>query len=203
MNLKKILHLFSYIFHPLFISVYAGLYYFFINNSYHSNPEKYIALFQIVMITIVLPLLFYLVLRLAGKVDSIMIAEISQRKIPLILLGFLTLFLMQNSITQAHFPELYLFFLAGLISTIIALILLFFKTKASLHMVAISALTIFVVSLSIHNQTRSLDAIAFFVLMNGFVASSRLEMKAHTPKELAIGFFIGLCPQLLIFWLLL
>jgi hypothetical protein len=34
--------------------------------------------------------------------------------------------------------------------------------------------------------------------MNGVVASSRLEMKAHTPKELVIGFLLGIIPQLLL-----
>jgi hypothetical protein len=45
--------------------------------------------------------------------------------------------------------------------------------------------------------------IAFLVLMNGFVASSRLELNAHTPKELVIGFLLGSIPQLLllILWL--
>jgi hypothetical protein len=45
--------------------------------------------------------------------------------------------------------------------------------------------------------------IAFLVFMNGVVASSRLEMKAHTYKELVIGFLLGVIPQLLFFpfWL--
>jgi hypothetical protein len=200
MNLKKILPVFSYLFHPIFIPVYAALFYFFLNDSYYTNLEKYFAIFQIAIITIVLPILIFFVLRTAGKVDSVMISEISQRKIPLVILCFLTLLLIRKSITIAHFPELYFFFLAGLLSTIIALILLFFKTKASLHMVAISALTVFVIGLSIHNQTRNLNVIAFVVLMNGFVASSRLEMKAHTPKELVIGFLLGIIPQLLLFY---
>lgn len=70
-------------------------------------------------------------------------------------------------------------------------------------MVAISAFTLFVIGLSIHNQTRNINAIAFLVLMNGFVASSRLEMKAHTPKELVIGLLLGIIPQILlmVFWL--
>jgi hypothetical protein len=34
--------------------------------------------------------------------------------------------------------------------------------------------------------------------MNGVIASSRLVMKAHTPKELIIGFFSGAIPQLLL-----
>jgi hypothetical protein len=70
-------------------------------------------------------------------------------------------------------------------------------------MLAISALTVFVIGLSIHNQTQNINMIAFFVLMNGVVASSRLEMKAHTNKELVIGFLLGVIPQLLLlrFWL--
>ncbi|RTY95722.1 hypothetical protein EKL98_16790 [Flavobacterium bomense] len=132
-----------------------------------------------------------------------MLADISQRKIPLVIQCFLTILLIQKSITIYHFPELYFFFLAGLLSTIIALIFLFYKIKASLHMIAVSALTVFVIGLSIHNQAQNIDVIAFLVLMNGFVASSRLEMKAHTPKELVIGLISGLLPQLFLlsFWL--
>jgi len=201
--LKKILPLFSYLFHPIFIPVYAALYYFFFNDSYYTTPEKYFAVFQIVIITILLPTLFFFLLRTGGQVDSIMISEISQRKIPLVIQCFLTILLVRKSITLGHFPEFHFFFLGGLLSTVLALILLFFRVKASLHMVAISAFTLFVIGLSIHNQTRNINCIAFLVLMNGFVASSRLEMKAHTLKELVIGFLLGIIPQLLLlrFWL--
>lgn len=203
MNLKKILPFFSYLFHPIFIPVYAALYYYFWNDSYFSNPEKYFALLQIVIITIVIPILFFFVLRTAGKVDSVMVSEVSQRKIPLVILCFLTILLIRKSITIEHFPELYFFFLGGLFSTFVALILLFFKTKASLHIVAISALTIFMIGLSIHNQTQDINMIALLIFMNGVVASSRLEMNAHTPKELVIGFLLGVIPQVLFFrfWL--
>lgn len=201
--MKKALPFFSYLFHPIFIPVYAALFYFFGDDSYFTNPEKYFAVFQIVIVTIVLPILFYFALRSLGKVDSVMVSEISQRKIPLIILCFLTILLMRKSITIDHFPELYFFFLGGLLSSFAALIFLFLKTKASLHMVAISALTIFVIGLSIHNQTRNINMIALLVFMNGVVASSRLEMNAHTFKELTIGFVLGILPQLFFFrfWL--
>lgn len=203
MNSKKILAFFSYLFHPIFIPVYAAIFYFFGNDPYFSNPEKYFAVLQIVIITIVIPILVFFFLRARKQVDSIMIPDISQRKTPLIILCFLTILLIRKSITMEQFPELYFFFLGGLFSTFTALILLFFKTKASLHMIAISALTIFAIGLSIHNQTRNISTIAFFVFMNGVVASSRLEMKAHTPKELVIGFLLGMIPQFLLFrfWL--
>ncbi len=203
MNLKKILPFFSYLFHPIFISVYAAFIYFFLNGAYFSNPEKYFAIFQIVVITILLPILFYLGLRTAGKVKSVMISEVSQRKIPLVIQCFLTILLIRKSITLEHFPEFHFFFLGGLLSTILALVFVYLNTKASLHMVAISALTVFIIGLSIHNQTQNIFIIAFLVFMNGVVASSRLEMKAHTNKELVIGFLLGVIPQLLLmrFWL--
>ncbi len=203
MNLNKILPFFSYLFHPLFIPVYAALVYFFLNVSYFTNPEKFLTLFQIVIITILIPILFFLLLRTAGKIDSIMMADVSQRKMPLIIQCFLIVLLVRKAVTIEHYPELHFFFLAGLLSTTIALILLFCNIKASLHMVTISSLTIFVIGLSIRTQVQHIILIVFLVLMNGFVASSRLEMKAHTNNELIFGFFIGLLPQLLLmqFWL--
>ncbi len=201
--MKKILTFFSYLFHPIFIPVYAALIYFFWNDSHFSNPQKYFVLFQIVVITILLPILLFFVLRTAGKVDSVMVSDVSQRKIPLVIQCLLTILILQKSITLAHFPEFYFFFLGGLLSTVLALVFVFFKTKASLHMLAISTLTVFVIGLSIHNQTQNSYMIALLVLMNGVVASSRLEMKAHTNKELVIGFLLGVLPQLLLlrFWL--
>lgn len=203
MILKKILPFFSYVFHPIFIPVYAALFYFFSNTTYYTNLEKLFIIFQIVIITILLPVLFFFVLRSLGQINSMMVADISQRKIPLVIQCFLTILLIRKSITLENFPEFHFFFLGGLMSTIIALVLLFIKTKASLHMVAISALTVFVIGLSIHNQIFNGYWIAFLVLMNGFVASSRLEMKAHTPRELIIGFIWGIIPQLFLlpYWL--
>ena len=200
MNLKKILPFFSYVFHPIFIPVYAALFYFFFKDSYYTNPEKYFAVFQIVIITILLPVLFFFVLRTAGKVDSIMVEEMDQRKIPLLILCFLIILLVRKSITLDRFPELHFFFLGGFLSTVLALVLLFFRTKASLHLLAVSALTLFVIGLSIHNQSRNINWIAFLVFMIGVVASSRLEMQAHTTKELVIGFLLGSIPQLLFFY---
>lgn len=65
-------------------------------------------------------------------------------------------------------------------------------------MMTISALTVFVIGLSVHTQIENINLILFSVMMNGFVAASRLEMKAHSNKELVIGFFLGIIPQFLL-----
>jgi hypothetical protein len=201
--LKKILPFFSYLFHPLFIPVYGTLFYFLFDDNYFDGQQKYLILLQIAIITIFIPISFFFLLRSFGRLDSVMVSELSQRKIPLIIQGILILMLIQKSITIDLIPELYFFFLAGFISTLFALIFLFCKIKASIHMIGISTLTAFVIGLSIHNQIDIISTITFLILMNGVVASSRLAMKAHSNKELIIGFFSGLLPQmaLLVFWL--
>ena len=96
-------------------------------------------------------------------------------------------------------PELYYFFLGGLFSSILVFILLLIRKKASLHMVGIVALTFFVIGLSQYVEIPMLYTISTLILLIGFVASSRLVMKAHTFTELILGFICGALPQI-IFW---
>lgn len=201
--MKKILPFFSYLFHPVFIPVFATWLYLFLNENYFIPGQKYLIIVQIAIITIFIPISFYFLLRSLGKIDSVMVSEVSQRKIPLIIQAILLYILISKSITLDTIPELYFFFLGLLLSTFFALIFTYLSVKVSLHMLGISALTAFVIGLSFHNQTNSIFLVAILVLMNGLVASSRLDMKAHSATELGLGFFCGLIPQLLlwIFWL--
>lgn len=130
-----------------------------------------------------------------------MAPALSERKIPLVIQCFLIILLVRQSITLDRYPELHFFFLGALLSTMIALLLLFVKTKASLHMMGISGLTLFVFGLSLHYHRPYLYTIAVLILMNGVVASSRIEMKAHTIKELIIGLLLGSIPQMLLLYL--
>jgi hypothetical protein len=56
----------------------------------------------------------------------------------------LLIFWFEKSITIERYPELHFFPFRALLSTLIAMMLLFVRTKASLHMMGISALTVFV-----------------------------------------------------------
>jgi hypothetical protein len=201
--LKKILPLFSYLFHPLFISVYAVLIFFFFGKTYFEYPEIYLIIIQIVIITIFIPITFYYLLLTLGKVDSIMLANKAERKIPLLIHAILLSILIQKSITILVCAELYFFFLGSLISTVLALLVLFVGYKASLHMIGMTALSVFAIAVSLHFETRMIFIIVFLLIATGFVATSRLEMKAHTFKELILGSAIGFLPQLLLlyFWL--
>jgi len=201
--LNKILPLFSYIFHPLFVSVYAVLLFFIFGTPYVMYPQVYFIIAQTSILTIFLPISCYYLLLSLKKVDSIMIADVNQRKTPLLIHAILLLILIKKGINFEFYPELYYFFLGSLISTLLAFFLIYLNTKASLHMIGITALTVFTIGLSIHFQVKLIYLIAFLILCNGLIASSRLVMKAHTYKELIIGGIVGLLPQiaLLHYWI--
>lgn len=201
--MKKTLTLFSYLFHPIFIPLFGALFYFFYNENYFEDIQKYLILFQIIIITILIPVSFFYLLKTLGKVDSIMVKDLSQRKIPLIIQSALLLILITKGITFSRIPELFYFLIGGLWSTLITLALLFGKIKASLHMLGISSLTAFVIGLSIHNQVNITYIISFLIVMNGLLAASRIVMNAHSNNELVIGFFVGMLPQIILwcFWL--
>ncbi|MBL7885898.1 MAG: hypothetical protein JNJ52_04065 [Flavobacterium sp.] len=201
--MKKILPFFSYLFHPIFIPLLGTVLYLLFNENYFTIEQSYLVLFQILIITIFLPMAFFYLLKTFGKVDSIMLSDVNQRKIPLLLQMALTSVLITQSITVERFPELFFFFFAGLITTFIAFVLLFFKVKSSIHMIGISALSFFVIGLSMHNQINIIYTIATLFFFTGIIASSRLYMKAHTMTELILGYIIGMVPQIGIwyFWL--
>lgn len=198
---NKIFPIFSYVFHPLFIPIYAVLAYFYLSSPFYDYTTFYIIFIQVVIITILVPLTIYYLLLSLGAVDSVMLEKKSQRKIPLIFHAILLYILINKTITYSQFNTLHCFFLASIISTIAALIFVFFKFKASLHMVAIVALTTFVMILSYYFQMRLLTVIATLFIICGLVATSRLSMKAHNNIELFVGSLIGFLPQLTVFYI--
>lgn len=196
--MKKLLTTCAYLFHPVFIPVYATLFYLFSKKTVFVYHEKLYVVLHVFIVTLVVPVLFYFLLKATGKISSMMVPSISERMLPLVIQCFLLIILVKQSITVERYPELHFFMLAALMSTLIALVLLFFKTKASLHMAGISGLTLFYFGLNLLNNTQSTILFALLIFINGLVASSRLEMKAHTSKELIIGILVGSIPQILL-----
>lgn len=174
-----------------------------LQDDYFATEQKYLILTQVFIIMVCIPICTFYLLKTVGKVNSVMLFETGQRKIPLFIQAVLIVVLITKSITVMVIPALYFFFLGALISTVAAFTLLFAMIKASLHLIGMSALTAFTMGLSMHNQVNALYLISILIAMIGFVAASRLEMKAHTGKELVIGFLLGVIPQcgLWYFWL--
>lgn len=194
--LKKILPLFSYLFHPLFVPLLAIVMYFLVSTNSLTSTEQLLIYIQGVIFTIILPVLCFLFLKSINKIDSIMLPIVSQRKIPLLIQSILFFVLITQGNIFLQNPGLYYFFLGCFISTLLALFLVLLDIKASLHMVGASSLVAFCIAMSIFTQRNLIFEISLLFVLNGLVGSSRLYMKAHSPKELVAGFIVGFLPQL-------
>jgi hypothetical protein len=195
---------FSYIFHPLLIPVYATLFYFFVTWSYFHGPEAYLIFVQVLILTMLLPISLFYLLRSLGRIKSKMILDKKERKLPLALYALLLLMLTQYSLKGVPMPELYFYFMGILVSNMLALALVLAGHKASLHMLGVASFTTFIISISLYYNSRFILLIALAVMCCGFVASSRLQARAHTMHELILGTLLGIVPQvgLWFLWLL-
>lgn len=196
MKLRQFLPIFSYIFHPIFISLYGTLFYFLVVPSGASFRWQYLTVIQIVIITVLLPLVLYFLLISMGKASSFTEATIKERQLPIFIqiLLFSALLFFKD---YFYARELFFFFVGGFISAFMALIAVFLRFKASLHMIGITSLATFIYCLVRFYNLPFINTVALVVVCMGLVASSRLFMKSHTPTELVIGSLIGLASQLI------
>ncbi|OYX28591.1 MAG: hypothetical protein B7Z06_01155 [Flavobacteriales bacterium 32-35-8] len=196
--MHRILKSISYICHPLIMPLLGVLFYFKVSPKYFPQEIIYAKIISLFILTIVLPILLYFLLKTLDKVKSIELETTKERIIPLAINCLIILLVLERVISDNEIIELYYFFLGILISTLTCLILVIMKFKASIHMIAISGLFMFFIALSIHFSININGTLALMSIITGAIATSRLHLKAHTYKELILGFFVGLTPQLLL-----
>jgi len=193
----------SYILHPLLMPLMGAIIYF--SAAPRFIPENIVQakIFGVVVMTILIPIVLFFFLKSIGAITSVHLATVKQRKIPLLLQALLLIVVIKLIVDIYHHPELYFFFLGVLFSILTSIFMVLFNVKASIHMIGISAVTMFTIALSIHFGMNLILLITSLMIANGLVATSRLHYKAHTNLELILGFLIGIIPQLTLvnFWL--
>ena len=201
--MDRILKSVSYIFHPLFMPLFGVIFYFSKSPRYIPDQIIHAKLISLFILTIILPVLLYFLLKTLGKVNSIYLKTTQERIFPLVLNCVVILIVLQRILTATQIIELYYFFVGILISTLSCLILAILKFKVSIHMISISGLFMFFIALSIHFSININGTLALMSIITGAVATSRLHLNAHTYVELIMGVFVGVLPQLLLvnYWL--
>ncbi|MCZ6593513.1 MAG: hypothetical protein O6943_01190 [Bacteroidetes bacterium] len=201
--MKHFLRIGAYLLHPLLMPLLGALIYFVITPRFIDSEIIRAKLFAIVIITLVVPIVLFILLKNMGWISSLELHNVKERKIPLMLQCLLLLLIIKMVFDPYDSPEMYFFFVGVLFSTISALLLVIFKVKVSLHQMGIAGVTMFIIALSVHFKVNMLVWIGLVALANGWVASSRLHTNSHTYPELILGFFVGLIPQFLMlnFWL--
>lgn len=194
--MKRLLPIFSYVFHPLFISVYATLFYFVITQNFFYQHEIYLVFIQVLILTVLLPISLFYLLQSLGIIRTKKHLVRKERKIPLAFYGVLLFILLKQSFDSVVLPELYYFFVGAFISVLLALIFTLLKYKPSLHVMGIASLTVFIISISAYYHVTFLNLIALLIVCTGFTASARLYKGHSSLMEIALGTLIGILPQI-------
>jgi len=201
--MRLLSQLVSYIFHPIFLPLAGTVSYFLITPKYTTIELKSGNILPIFILTIIIPILSFFILKNIGVVSSVFLTKPEERRYPLIINLILLLMILLKVIPDNYTIELYFFFLGLIASTSTCLLLLLIRFKTSLHMMGMGSILMFLIALSFHFERNIIIAISFMVFASGVVATARLFLKAHSRAELLIGFLVGIMSQLLTikFWL--
>ena len=197
--MKHFLTLLSYLFHPLFAPLAGCVPVILLNPIFLEKKLAWPLLLSFLIITLVMPLVIYALLKSLGLVHSVFAPTVTERRYPLIISIALYLALIYRYIPEFGTPEIYFFMVGLCMAYSTALAVLFLKLRISIHMLCMGAVLVFLIGLSLHFEKNITAAIAIWTLLSGLVASSRLAMNAHSKVELLLGFIIGGLAQLLVY----
>jgi len=195
--------LISYIFHPIFIAMAGTISYFLVTPKYTPMQLKSGNILPIFILSIIIPIISFFILKNLGVVSSIFLRNKKERIYPLLISAGLLILILTKVIPNNYIVELYYFFLGLLAATITSVFLLLIRFKTSLHMMGMGTILMYLICLSIHFERNIVIAISCMFFASGLVATARIFLKAHTRAELLIGLMIGMASQLLTikFWL--
>jgi hypothetical protein len=198
--LKWPANFFSYIFHPIFIPIYAIAFFVYLHPSYFSGFSAKGKLQTILISTINLvcfPLITVLLLKAVGFVDSIFLRTRKDRIIPYMACGIFFFWAYTVFKKQEHYPPIMSSFILGVFLAASAGLIANIYFKVSMHAMGVGGLV--GVFLIIANKSSMLMTwpLAAALLIAGVVCTARLVLSTHTQKDVYIGLFIGIAAQVI------
>jgi hypothetical protein len=183
--------LISTILHPIVIPTIGVMLYFLLIPNSLLQHQKLTILSLVFGVSYFIPLLILILLKKTKIIKNYQPKSVEERKLPIALMT-IVFYLFGNSLNSIdNLIDLGLLFHAISLGLFLIYILFYFKIKASIHLLSLGLYAGFFMVLSIEYAQSFTSVIMTIILLAGLLASSRLHLKAHTPKEIYVGFFIG------------
>lgn len=188
----------SYIFHPLFIPVYAGLFLVFIHPSYFSGfglETRKNTILILFLNTAFYPLFCVLLLKAVGFIQSVYLRTQRDRIIPYIACGVFYFWTYMVFKQQTAYPRILPAFILGVFLASSTALIANIYFKISLHAIGLGGwLGLFFIIAK--NKTMLMTwPLAALLLIIGLVCTSRLLVSNHTQKDIYTGLFVGILTQ--------
>ena len=207
--LRVFFKIITYILHPILLPTYGTLLYLWANPSIQGNEPMNedetritsgIVVVGVIINTFIMPAMAIFMMKALGFIKSLEMQDKQERIIPFI--ATMTFYIWAFLVIKNYFNFMLPTFTIFMLGTVISLMFSFFINiflKLSIHMVGMAGLLAGTLLMMMTSE-KSLTLIFIgILLLTGLVATSRLYLKAHTPKELYVGFLIGISGQMLAF----
>lgn len=178
------------------------IFFFFLKGSIYDYMTplklKWIISAMIFSFSFILPVINIYILYKLKRISSFTLEDQNERTFPYILtacfyFGLFYLFLDLNI-----WPSIKVLIFGGGLSVLLTAILNM-RFKISAHTVGIGGLIGSLMMISLVLKYNAVPEIAVLFLIAGVVATCRLYLDAHTPKQIYSGFVLGLLTQVIVF----
>lgn len=204
--------LISGIFHPLLVPTYMLLLLLLINPFLFGlrglgEPLARQTLVMVFLYTCFIPVVSVAIMKALDMVDSLLLEDRMQRIGPYLLVLVLYLWVYYNFARNGEVPTAYIAFMLGVV---IALSITFFVNvfaKISAHAVGMGGMVGMVLLATVMFGSQAIQLggwlislpllLMLTILAAGLTGSARLQLEAHTPLDVGMGFLVGFGSQLI------
>ena len=197
----RLAQIISGVFHPLLMPFYGLLIIFNAPALYGYLPlqVKRIMFFIILVENILIPVMLITYLKFRNIITTWTMDSRKERIMPLIMTSFFYVFTVYLTY-RFHIPFFIKSFIICLAVLAVAVTIISFWYKISIHATGAGALTALVLVLSLRMQAPLAWLMIIVILASGLVMSSRLWLGSHTPGEVWSGFLLGILGSGLCLW---
>ena len=192
--------LFSYIFHPIFIPVYAIAFLVYIHPSYFAGFSDKAKLQTIIISSLNLvffPLISIGLLKALGFIDSVLLKTRKDRIIPYMACGIFFFWAYTVFKKQEMYSPIIASFIFGIFLAASAALLANIYFKVSMHAIGMGGWTGLFWIITKENTMLMTWPLATVLLLTGIVCTARLLVSDHTPKDIYAGLVIGFVCQMI------
>jgi hypothetical protein len=202
--IRALAHIFSYVFHPLFIPAYVTAFLLFIDPYTFagvSHYKKILRLIAVMLNTAFLPGVAVFLMWRLKLTQSMHLRTQKERIIPYAAAMIFYFWAWYVFHGQKDTPQPFLNFLLGSFLAVCAAWFLNILAKVSMHAIGVGGLATFFLLQAFGQQDVTGIYFSVAILIAGIVCTARLIVSDHTQKEIYLGLAAGALCQLLAVWL--
>ena len=199
-------HLFSYVFHPLFIPSYTAFFLIYIHPYVYAGPDprtRMLRLISVVLLTAFFPAFSVFLLKQLGFAKSIFLRTRKERIIPYVISMFFYFWVFYVSLNLPDMPLLFKVMLLGIFLACIVAYMANIWYKVSMHAVAMGTLLTFFLIVALQGNYPMGLYLSLAILVAGAVCTARLIISDHHPFDVYSGFLMGVVMQGVGAWILM